>query len=147
MSRWICGGKPGVHDPRALLDKLLLRDIINVLRSRHLRWCGHVKRAPSSSCIKMASEMQISSIKKRGRQRKTWSKRIVWKMISRNVALTTLTLKTVFYGELQFDKAWCCQPHLMGQGQHHNQKSDMTMMIKPRNMSWFAIQLKHFITR
>ena len=70
--RWICGVKPGVYDPGALVDKLYSCDIINVLRSRRTRWFGHVERAPSASCIKMASDMKNSSLKRSGRPRKTW---------------------------------------------------------------------------
>ena len=65
------GVKPGVDDPGALLDNFYSCDIINVLRSRRLRWFDHVERAPSALCIKMASEMKISSIKRRGRPKKT----------------------------------------------------------------------------
>ena len=70
--RWICGVKPGVYDSGALVDKLYLCDIINVLRSRRTRCFGPVERPPSASCIKMASDMKISSLKRSGRPRKTW---------------------------------------------------------------------------
>ena len=116
-----------IHDPGALLHKLYFCDIINVLRSRRLRWFDHVERAPSASCIKMSSKMKISSIKRHGRPRKTWLDCV--KNDIKERCLPTLTRKTVFYGELQFDNVWCCKPHLMRQGQHHNQKSDMMMMI------------------
>ena len=40
--RWICGVKPVVRERGALRYKFGICDIINVLRSRHLRWFRHV---------------------------------------------------------------------------------------------------------
>ena len=99
-----------------------LCDIIKVLRSRRLRCFGHVERAPSASCIKMASEMKISYIKRRGRPRKNWLDCV--KNDIKERCLTHTDPQDRILREPQFDNAWCCRPHLMG---HHNQKLDMMM--------------------
>ena len=53
----------------------------------------------------------------------------VSRLISVNVACLALTRNAEMHGESVFDIAWCCQPHWMGHGQHHNLKMDMMMMI------------------
>ena len=55
------------------------------------------------------------------------------------IALPTLTCMTVFHVELQFDISYCCQPHLVGQSQHNNQKSDLIMMMVDSNAEEDAI--------
>ena len=103
--------KHGVHGPRALHDKLGLCDVIKVLQSRRFNWFGYIERAHFDSCIKIASDMRISSIKRRGRPK------ILGYLCASNymkgLCIKTLTLITVYHGELQFDNAWYCQPHLM----------------------------------
>ena len=42
-----------------------------------------------------------------------------------NVPCLALTLKIETHGGPVFVVAWCCQPHRMGQGQHHNLEIDM----------------------
>ena len=71
MIRWICGTKDQDETPSAtLLQKLGIDDITAVLRSRRLRWSGHVQRA--TSCINSVTDLVIPGIRGRGRPRKTW---------------------------------------------------------------------------
>ena len=65
MIRWICGAKLEDKISSAVFhQKLDLDEITAVLRTRRLRWYGHVQRA--TSCIN-------SITRDRGRPRKTWS--------------------------------------------------------------------------
>ncbi|CAH1263777.1 Hypp2763 [Branchiostoma lanceolatum] len=71
MIRWICGAKPQDETPSETLHaKLGLVDIASVLRSRRLRWYGHVERA--SGCINAITKMQLPGSRGRGRPRKSW---------------------------------------------------------------------------
>ena len=54
-----------------LLQNLGLHDVNAVLRSRRLRWSGHVQRA--TSCIKQITNLAVPSNRGRGRPRKTWA--------------------------------------------------------------------------
>ena len=50
MVRWICGvSDDGKVSADTLCAMLGVQEVTAALRTRHLRWCGHV--APSSSCI------------------------------------------------------------------------------------------------
>ena len=71
MIRWICrvGLREGVSSDD-LLRRLGIYDITAVLRSRRLRWAGHVMRAQSS--IKTTSELSLPDRRGPGRPRKTW---------------------------------------------------------------------------
>ena len=71
MIRWICrvGLREGVSSDD-LLRRLGIHDITAVLRSRRLRWAGHVMRAQSS--IKTTSELSLPDRRGPGRPRKTW---------------------------------------------------------------------------
>ena len=74
MIRWICGVKlQDEVSSESLLVKLEIADITSVLRSRRLRWYGHVKRSPD--CIHHVTEFVVpgSSGRGRGRPRKNWS--------------------------------------------------------------------------
>ena len=72
MIRWICGAKLADKIPTAVLHrKLDLDDITAVLRTRHLRWYGHVQRA--TSCINSIMRLELPGTRDRGRPRKTWS--------------------------------------------------------------------------
>ena len=46
-------------------------DITAVLRTRRLRWYGHVQRA--TSCINSITRLGVPGTRNRGRPRKTWS--------------------------------------------------------------------------
>ena len=52
-------------------QKLDLDEITAVLRTRHLRWYGHVQRA--TSCINSITQLGVPGTRNRGRPRKTWS--------------------------------------------------------------------------
>ena len=52
------------------LKKLKIPDIRTLLRSRRLRWYGHVRR--SSMCIKDVLELSLPGGRSRGRPAKTW---------------------------------------------------------------------------
>ena len=72
MIRWICGVKPENDVSSATLcAKLGIEDIESALRTRRLRWYGHVSRA--STCINTIRDMPIPGGKRRGGQRKTWA--------------------------------------------------------------------------
>ena len=60
MIRWICGARLSDRIPSGeLLTRLGLEDITSVLRSRRLRWHGHVARA--SGCIHTVTEMVVQN--------------------------------------------------------------------------------------
>jgi len=48
-----------------------LDEIMAVLRTRRLRWYGHVQRA--TSCINSITRLGLPGTRDRGRPRKTWS--------------------------------------------------------------------------
>ena len=54
-----------------LHQKLDLDEITAVLRTRRLRWYGHVQRA--TSCIDSITRLGLPGTRDRGRPRKTWS--------------------------------------------------------------------------
>jgi len=54
-----------------LRQKLDLDEITAVLRTRRLRWYGHVQRA--TSCVNTITRLELPGTGDRGRPRKTWS--------------------------------------------------------------------------
>ena len=72
MIRWICNVKADDEiSSSTLLQKLGIDDVTVALRSRRLRWFGHVKRADSS--IHTVMDMDVEGPKNQGRPKKTWS--------------------------------------------------------------------------
>ena len=72
MIRWICGVKLDDEIPSIVLhQRLHIEEITVALRTRRLRWFGHVQRA--SSCINSVSNLTVPGSRRRGRPRKTWS--------------------------------------------------------------------------
>ena len=72
MIRWICGAKLEDEISSAVLhQKLDIDEITAVLRTRRLRWYGHVQRA--TSCINSITRLGVPGTRNRGRPRKTWS--------------------------------------------------------------------------
>ena len=72
MIRWICGVKLKDKTPTAdLLAKLGLEEITSALRTRRLRWYGHVAR--SSEAINEVTKMPVPGGRGQGRPRKTWA--------------------------------------------------------------------------
>ena len=72
MIRWICGVKP--HDEVSidtLYAKLGIQEVTAALRTRRLRWFGHVVRA--TSCTNSVMSIAIPGSRGRGRPRKSWS--------------------------------------------------------------------------
>ena len=70
MIRWICGIKDRDEVPSdQLLRKLGIGDIVTVLRSRRLRWFGHVRR---STFLSDVADRPIPGSRGRGRPTKTW---------------------------------------------------------------------------
>ena len=77
MIRWICGAKLADEIPSAVLhQKLDLDEITAVLRTRRLRWNGHVQRA--TSCINSITRLELPGTRDCGRPRKTWSACVRW---------------------------------------------------------------------
>ena len=71
MVRWICGVRLRDEIPTVdLLAKLGLEEISSALRTRRLRWHGHVAR--SSGSIHEVTEVMVPGSRGRGRPRKTW---------------------------------------------------------------------------
>ena len=72
MIRWICGAKLKDHIRSGLLlRKLHIPDIDELLRTRRLRWFGHVER--SSSWINKCTTFEISNnAGTRGSKKKKW---------------------------------------------------------------------------
>ena len=71
MIRWICGAKLEDEISSAVLhQKLDVDEIMTVLRTRRLRWYGHVQCA--TSCINSIMRLGLPGTL-RGRPRKTWS--------------------------------------------------------------------------
>ena len=72
MVGWICGVRDDDEvSADTLCGMLGVQEVTVALRTRRLRWYGHVAR--SSSCINFITSMTISSARKRGRPKKTWS--------------------------------------------------------------------------
>ena len=71
MICWFCGVKLKDEIPTVdLLARLGLEGIASVLRTRRLRWYGHVTR--SSGAIHEVTEVSVPGSRGRGRPRKTW---------------------------------------------------------------------------
>ena len=72
MIRWICGTRLGDRIASdKLLERLGLQDITDVVRTRRLRWYGHVVR--SSRTINSVRNYNPPGKRSRGRPAKTWS--------------------------------------------------------------------------
>ena len=72
MVRWMCGLKASDDVPfNSLLARLGLADMATALRSRRLRWYGHVMRADSA--INTILSLAVPGRRGRGRPKKTWS--------------------------------------------------------------------------
>ena len=72
MVYWICGVRDGDKVSADTLCAMLgVQEVTAALRTRRLRWYGHVAR--SSSCINSITSMTIPSARGRGRPKKTWS--------------------------------------------------------------------------
>ena len=70
MMRWICGVKLKDHVPSdSLLDRLLIPDIEELLRTKQIRWFGHVER--SSSWINKCTTVEVPG-NGRGSRKKKW---------------------------------------------------------------------------
>ena len=71
MIRWICRVRLGDEiSSMDLLVRLGLEEITAALRTRRLRWHGHVAR--SSGGFEVVTEMTVPGSRGRGRPRKTW---------------------------------------------------------------------------
>ena len=72
MIRWICGVKPHDEVPmETLYTKLGIQEVAVALRTKRLRWYGHVARA--SSWTKSITSIAIRGPRGPGRPRKSWS--------------------------------------------------------------------------
>ena len=72
MVRWICAVKVNDDTPSDTLHRRLgIAEITSVLRTRRLRWYGHVQRA--STYINTITQLLVPGNRGRGRPRKTWS--------------------------------------------------------------------------
>ena len=72
MIRWICGVKPHDEVPmETLYTKLGIQEVVVALRTKHLRWYGHVARA--SSWTNSITSIAIPGPRGHGRPRKSWS--------------------------------------------------------------------------
>ena len=73
MVRWICGVRDDEEVSADTLCAMLgVQEVTAALRTRRLRWYGHVAR--SSSGINSITSMTIPSARRRGRPKNTWSK-------------------------------------------------------------------------
>ena len=69
MIRWICGTKLDDDiSTVALHQKLGVVKVTSILRTRRIRWFGHVQRA--STCINSVTSMEIPGRRGRGRPRR-----------------------------------------------------------------------------
>ena len=72
MVSWFCGVR---DDDKVSADTLCamlgVQEVTAALRTRRLRWFGHVAR--SSLCINSITSMTIPSARRRGKPKKTWS--------------------------------------------------------------------------
>ena len=75
MVCWICGVRDDDEVSADTLCAILgVQEVTAALRTRRLRWYGHV--AGSSSCINSITSMTILSARRRGGPKKTWSERV-----------------------------------------------------------------------
>ena len=83
MVPWICGVRDDDEvSSDSLCAMLGVQEVTAALRTRRLRWYGHVAR--SSSCINSITSMTIPSARRKGRPKKAWSEcvRYVLKRVS-----------------------------------------------------------------
>ena len=104
------------------LHKLGIEDITVVLRSRWLRWYGHVQHA--TSCIKSVTDLPIPNTIGWERPKRHGMNAQRLMSVHVFVAWLPLTHITEMLGEPEFDIAWCCQPHRMGHSQNSNPNLD-----------------------
>ena len=72
MVHWICGVRDDDEvSSDSLCAMLGVQEVTAALRTRRLRWYGHVAR--SSLCINSITSMAIPSARRRRRPKKTWS--------------------------------------------------------------------------
>ena len=72
MIGWICGVKPHDEVPmETLYTKLGIQEVAIALRTKRLRWNGHV--ASASSWTNSITSIAIPGPRGRGRPRKSWS--------------------------------------------------------------------------
>ena len=72
MISWICGVKPHDEVPmETLYTKLGIQEVAVALRTKRLRWYGHVARA--SLWTNLITSIAIPGPRGRGRPRKSWS--------------------------------------------------------------------------
>ena len=71
MIRWICGVKARDEIPSTVLHaRLGVAEVDNELRTRRLRWYGHVQR--STSHINTVTTLRVNGPGRRGRPKKSW---------------------------------------------------------------------------
>ena len=71
MIRWMCGvSTEDEISSSALLERMKLDDLEDVLRTRRMRWFGHVER--SEGWISKVLNVDPGGRRGRGRPRKTW---------------------------------------------------------------------------
>ena len=79
MIRWICRVRDDDEvSANTLCAMLGVQEVTAALRTRRLRWYGHVAR--SSSCINSITSMTIPSPRRRGRPKRTWSECVMTDM-------------------------------------------------------------------
>ena len=112
MIRWICSAKLTDKIPMAVLhQKLDLDEITAVLRTRRLRWYGHVPRA--TSCINSITRLELPGTRDRGRPRKTWST-----CVRNDMTICNLDGVNPLDRNSWRTSVRCCLPRSMGQPQH-----------------------------
>ena len=75
MLRWMCGvSTDDMISQQSLLEKLQLDDLELLLRTRRLRWAGHVER--SQGWINKVLKIDSGGSRGRGRPKKTWKEAV-----------------------------------------------------------------------
>ena len=73
MIRWIVGVRLADRISSAELRRRMnLEDIRVVMRTRRLRWFGHVERKDGEDWVRKYMNMEVDGKRPRGRPKKTW---------------------------------------------------------------------------
>ena len=116
MIRWICRVKLNDEIPSEVLNRRLgLEEVTSVVRTRRLRWYGHVQRA--STCINSITQMPLPGGREAVRPRKTWRECVKNDLEKCN--LTAVDPQNRDAWRKAIKSARCCLPRTQGQPQHH----------------------------
>ncbi len=100
MIRWMCGvTTKDQASSQDLLGRLQLDDIVKVLRTRRLRWHGHIER--SNGWLRRVQDIDPGGGRSRGRPNKTWAEVVRADQLALGMAETHPSDRTAWSGTLR----------------------------------------------